>query len=262
MSQLKIGESPIGKRTIRDYINKLKNQINNSNLQYVILNLDNPEEVTELTDILLSKTAMQYIIKNYSSRKNIIDNNGEEWALCISGFKYGARKESKREIGLLAYRIGLILAGKNGLYTTDKKLFRTHFFHDSNLIDVETMEFKKDYHEIVLNYMKTYCDHKDVHEDLNYIKEEKETRKPRFSRKSRKSKEPKKEPVELTLNKITITKKKGRQGKKKEAEEVKKQPNDNNKVNAKLSRLRELSNVKKTSSKESFIQESNFFEAP
>lgn len=76
-----------------------------ANSSYVILKLHNKKEVEELSELLQKKNIIKHIIKNFNRNFTIEDSKGNSWYLCISGFKYGAKKDSPRKLGLIAIKL-------------------------------------------------------------------------------------------------------------------------------------------------------------
>lgn len=98
---------------IKVFIKKLQNQIKkkkkNIKYNYVVLNLE--KNVNKLTKLLENEDVIKYIINNFNYYKPIFkdtedteDTEGNNWYLIISGFKYGATKNSPRELGLIAHK--------------------------------------------------------------------------------------------------------------------------------------------------------------
>ncbi len=75
------------------------------NSNYVILKLENKKEVEELSELLQKKNIIKYIIKTFNRDSMIQDSKGNFWYLSISGFKYGAKKDSPRKLGLIAIKL-------------------------------------------------------------------------------------------------------------------------------------------------------------
>jgi hypothetical protein len=149
--------------TIRTYLSELKNQINeNPNLKYVLLRLDN-SDVDELNDLLQNKSVINYIFMNYHQENSITDDNKDKWSLCITGFKHGAKKDSPRKLGLLAYRSG---------YTIN---FKTRVFYDSDTIN--KYDYTADGKKGVIQYIKASIDNylentTNYNSNVNYIRPE------------------------------------------------------------------------------------------
>jgi hypothetical protein len=149
--------------TIRTYLSELKNQINeNPNLKYVLLRLDN-SDVDELNDLLQNKSVINYIFMNYHQENSITDDNKDKWSLCITGFKHGAKKDSPRKLGLLAYRSGYIIN------------FKTRVFYDSDTIN--KYDYTADGKKGVIQYIKASVDNylentTNYNSNVNYIRPE------------------------------------------------------------------------------------------
>lgn len=156
---------------INYYLTKLKNQINeNTDLVYVLLRLD-MSEANELNDILQHKSVINYILMNIHQEKSIIDEHGDMWRLCISGFKYGAKKNSPRKIGLIAYRDGYLEWFNNN--------FLSAIFYNSE--SYNKYNYSKEGKEGVIEYItsdiKKYLENNTKYNSLNYIKPLKEVTK-------------------------------------------------------------------------------------
>jgi hypothetical protein len=152
--------------TIRTYLSALESQINEDpSLKYVLLRLskENPNEVDELNDLLQQKNTINYIFMNYHQEKSMTDDNEDKWSLCITGFKSGAKKDSPRKLGLLAYRSGYIIN------------FKTRVFYDSDTIN--KYDYTADGKKGVIQYIKASVDNylentTNYNSNVNYIKPE------------------------------------------------------------------------------------------
>ena len=148
---------------IKTYLDELKNQIDeNSNLTYVLLRLDD-SNVDILNNLLQEKSRINYIFNNYHLEKPIIDSDGDYWSLCITGFKHGAKKNSPRKIGLLAYRSG---------YPID---FKTRVFYNSDTINkyAYSKEKKEGVVQFILSSIENYLENTtNYNSNVNYIKPE------------------------------------------------------------------------------------------
>jgi len=74
--------------------------------KYVLLKLDETLS-TYLSDYLQDKNNILRIISRYFYGKSPFyedKDNGEKWFLCITGYLYGAKSNSPKKIGILAYR--------------------------------------------------------------------------------------------------------------------------------------------------------------
>jgi hypothetical protein len=146
---------------IKTYLDELKNQIDeNSNLTYVLLRLDD-SNVDILNNLLQEKSRINYIFNNYHFDKPITDYKGNEWSLCITGFKHGAKKNSPRKIGLLAYRSG---------YPID---FKTRVFYDSDTINkyAYSKEEKEGVVQFITSSINKYLENTtNYNSNVNYIK--------------------------------------------------------------------------------------------
>jgi hypothetical protein len=167
----------VNKIKIHKYLNELKNQINeNTNLIYVLLRLDN-DDVDELTDILREKSVINYILMNIHQENPIIDEYGDSWSLCITGFKHGARKNSPRKLGLLAYR---------ERYLFD---FKTMIFYNSetyNKYDY-TSESKKGVINYIISNIDQYLENTtNYNSNVNYVKPEKKVKEVKKVKKNKK----------------------------------------------------------------------------
>lgn len=148
---------------IKTYLDELKDQINeNPNLTYVLLRLDD-YNVDILNNLLQEKSRIKSILMRHHFEKPITDSNEDEWSLCITGFKHGAKKNSPRKIGLLAYRSG---------YPID---FKTRVFYDSDTINI--LDYTKEGKEGVVQFIKSSIDNylkasTNYNSNVNYIKPE------------------------------------------------------------------------------------------
>lgn len=170
---------------IKEYINILIKQIKKStNLNYVILNLDG-DYVNDLTRSLLDESNIFYLIRTYLKNRWIDDKldiddedrTNHHWSLCITGFKHGAKKDSPRQLGLFAYKIGNLITNDRFLYSdikdsTGKKKFKAIFFYDSyrHKISNDKIIMKK-YPSIVIEGMNEYINNYEKYPiEINYIK--------------------------------------------------------------------------------------------
>ena len=157
---------------IKVFIKKLQNQIKNNikkniKYNYVVLNLQ--KNVNKLTELLENNDVIKYIINNFNYYNPIFkdkDNEKNTWYLIISGFKYGAKKNSPRELGLIAHK---------KIFNIDNFIikFKTKLLYSSIL-------FPKPSNEESINIVKhiqfginLYLENKiKYNEETNYIKEE------------------------------------------------------------------------------------------
>jgi hypothetical protein len=154
--------------TIKTYLDELKKQINkNSDLTYVILNLED-SNVDELSNLLTKEQTIKYIMKFVNYEEPMMDKNGNKWALMISGFKHGAKKNSPRKIGLVAYKQGY------------KFYFKSKPFYHSSIYSKyqSTKENKERIVVYILLLIKDYLKNStNYNESTNYIKPEKKVKK-------------------------------------------------------------------------------------
>jgi len=224
---------------IKEYINILIKQIKKSkNLNYVILNLDG-DYVNDLTRSLLDETNIFYIVKLLSKKRWIDDRldiededrTNHRWSLCITGFKYGAKKDSPRHLGLFAYKIGNLKTTDSDIKkSTMKKKFKAIFFYDSYINEISNVKIIiESYSNLLVKDMNAYInDYKKYSIKYNYIKSKKKSSdiKKKSSDIKKKSSDPKKKsskpeksksienPKTLILSNIEIKSPKKSQGKK------------------------------------------------
>ena len=157
----------INKPLIKTYLDELEAQINeNPNLTYVLLRLDD-YNVDQLNNLLQEKSRINSILIRHHYEKPIIDYNGDKWSLCITGFKHGAKKNSPRKIGLLAYRSGYLID------------FKTRVFYDSDTINMfeYTTEEKKGVVQFIKSSIDNYLKQStNYNSNVNYIKPERKTK--------------------------------------------------------------------------------------
>ena len=154
--------------TIKTYLDELKKQINeNSDLTYVILNLED-SNVDELSNLLTKKATINYIMKLVNYEEPMIDKNGDKWGLMISGFKHGAKKNSPRKIGLVAYKQGpkFIFKSKPFYYSSFYSKYQSTRENKERIV-VSILLLINDYLKNSTNY----------NESTNYIKHEKKIKK-------------------------------------------------------------------------------------
>ena len=152
---------------IKTYLDELKNQIDeNLDLTYVLLRLDD-SNVNILNKLLQEKSRINYIFNNYHFNEPITDYKGNKWSLCITGFKHGAKRNSPRKIGLLAYRSG---------YPID---FKTRVFYNSDTIN--KYKYSPDGKKGVVQFIKSSIDNylkasTNYNSNVNYIRPERKTK--------------------------------------------------------------------------------------
>jgi len=120
---------------IETYFKELRDQIDgrvDNTDTYVILRLNDYNNVNNLTNILSSEKNLKYILKKLNTSSfydepvqiNNIYTKIVNWNLLITGFKYGAKKNSSRQLGLLAY---------NTKNPPSSNKFKTKIFYDSGI---------------------------------------------------------------------------------------------------------------------------------
>ena len=140
---------------INKYIKKLRKQIENSKkIYFVFLDLKDINEIGNLTNLLQDEKQLIYFFKNIN-HKNPIKLRGINWGVWVTGFKYGATKDSDRKLGLVAYNIK-----KRGNF---KKKFTTVMFFDSENFNEETISEK-------IGEMEEYLEDPSSRSGENYIK--------------------------------------------------------------------------------------------
>jgi hypothetical protein len=119
----------------QNFLDKLKEQIKTRNVKeqnYVLLKL-NESDGNMLSEYLQHKKIISYILLTYNALKSPfhITDDKEEWYICITGYLAGAKKNSPKKIGLLAYK----KVGKgygHGLIKTKKFFCQTDIGISSN----------------------------------------------------------------------------------------------------------------------------------
>lgn len=158
----------INPTSIRNYISTLKDEINNNlNLKYVLLRLDN-SNVNKLDKLLQDKSVINYIFNNYHQESPIVDEEGNNWSLVITGFKHGAKKNSPRKLGLIAYRSGYPIN------------FKTMVFYDSDTINKYdySAEGKKGVIQFIESSINKYLENtNNYNSNVNYIKPDRKSKK-------------------------------------------------------------------------------------
>jgi len=101
-----------------NFIKKLTTEIDNDekNRTYILLTLNEASDVNNLSNLLQKKFALKYILDMFNKDKAYKDKKDNYWSLCITGFKYGAEKNSPRKIGLLAYKYGQTFNFKSAIF--------------------------------------------------------------------------------------------------------------------------------------------------
>jgi hypothetical protein len=141
----------------------LRNQIEKyTNSSYVILKLHEKKEVEELSELLQKKNIIKYIIEKFNRNSIIKDSKRNMWYLCISGFKYGAKKDSPRKLGLIAIKLN---------YHIDNflKKFKTRLLYTSILFDKpgDNIDYiSKHIKHAIESYLKSETKY---NEETNYI---------------------------------------------------------------------------------------------
>jgi hypothetical protein len=121
---------------INKYIKKLRKSIASSKKKYfVFLDLKDINEIDELTDLLQDKEQLNYFFKNIN-RENPIKARGKDWGVWVTGFKHGAKNDSYRKLGLVAYNIN-----KTPEFTT-VIFFDSENFNENN-ISTKIVEMKE-----------------------------------------------------------------------------------------------------------------------
>lgn len=165
---------------IDSYLQDFQGQIFNTKKDYyVIYHLDNDYDVNGLSELLENPYIVNYIINityqqpfytdiniknnSYINQTGTVVYPSKEWYLMITGFKYGARKNSQRKLGLVAY----------DPYHQNPPNFISYIFYDSFSFN-NIMYYNLGFHinNIVMNenyYLQNY--HDNVYVPYNYIKE-------------------------------------------------------------------------------------------
>ena len=179
--------------TISTYLKELKNQINeNPLLSYVILTLHNDNEVNELSNLLTEKNTIKYILNNFHTEKYIIDDKYDSWSLCITGFKFGAKINSPRKIGLLAYRANVLFN------------FKTFIFYNSesySKYNTEPIQRDVIVNNIINNVQSYLENNTNFNSNFNYIKPAKKQPKKITNKKQPEKITNKKQPKKITTKK-------------------------------------------------------------
>ena len=162
----------IQNRDLSYYLSLFENQIEYTEKDsYVILNLEK-KDVDRLSDILYNPYYINDIInmtyKNPfyidQSRRNE-DGYPKNWWLMITGFKHGARKNSPRKLGLVAY---------DPNYLTRDYII-TNVFYDSYVYSLDPNKYIDLNYDI--NFIRQnefyYLSNYPEYNELNYIKENK-----------------------------------------------------------------------------------------
>ena len=163
---------------IANFINKLKTQIrNNTDKEYVLLNLDKENDVNELSRLLKEKESLKYIINMFNQNNYYHHKKSDTfWSLRITGFKYGAAKNSDRKIGLIACKYGKSFNFKTAIFYNSEHyslyytINNTSYKYDDDSIN--------DYINNIIILMDSYLEIPDKYEsDINYIKKTRNNKK-------------------------------------------------------------------------------------
>ena len=171
--------NPFNTSLIDSYLLDFQEQILNTTKDYyVIYKLDNPNNVNELSKLLENPYIVNYIINITYQQPFYIDINKESnpytrenglfivpkktWFLMITGFKYGARKNSPRRLGLVAY----------DPYYNNPPNFVTNIFYNSFLFD-DLMYYNLGFHinNIIITENYYLQNNNNEYVPFNYIKE-------------------------------------------------------------------------------------------
>ena len=164
---------------IDSYLLDFQKQISVTNKDYyVIYQLDNDNNVNELSELLENPYIVNYIINRTYEQPFYINTNKQgnpytrenglfvvpdkTWWLMITGFKYGAKKNSPRKLGLVAY----------DPYYQNPPNFITNIFYDSfifNSMMYHNLGFNINNIVMIENYY-LQNNHND-YVPFNYIKE-------------------------------------------------------------------------------------------
>lgn len=159
-----------GKIMIYNFINGLFNQINkDSDLNYVLLNLDNTN-ADILNYLLQDEAIIKYILKTYHKDTLFVDNNNNSWSLCITGFKHGAKKNSPRKLGLLAYNLNPIIKSKFKTKIIYNSFEYNKYGYITNAKSYHNEKLKK-----VIDDINKYLN-ENSEPNVNYIKSEKKVK--------------------------------------------------------------------------------------
>ena len=155
---------------IVNFINKLKKQINeNNNKTYVILTLTKDSDVNDLSDLLQKEFALKLILEQFNRNKAFKDKEGNYWSLCITGFKYGAAKNSTRKIGLLAYKYGQTFNFKSAIFYDSENFSK--YYTMNNVTYPYNNKHTENYILNIIELMNYYLETPEKYEpNTNYIK--------------------------------------------------------------------------------------------
>jgi hypothetical protein len=156
---------------INYYLKLLKKQIKEIPKKYLwrVLEINDENKVEELSTLLSSPRLLKYIIFIMNTKKGIfMKKDGVEWYLRISGYKYGAKENSPRKLGLLAY-------------TKSAKNFKSYYFYDSRLEEklikkIPTEYSKMNRSKYIVNDQIKYIKNNSYEQNKNYIKSVVETK--------------------------------------------------------------------------------------
>ena len=162
---------------IDSYLHDFQGQIAKTNKDYyIIYELSNRDNVNELSELLENPYIVNYIINisyqqpfyrrqdtPYINETGLLIVPDKTWYLMITGFKYGARKNSPRKLGLVVY----------DPFHQNPPNFISNIFYDSFSFN-SMMYANLGFHinNIVMNenyYLQNYNDN--VYVPYNYIKE-------------------------------------------------------------------------------------------
>lgn len=158
---------------IVNFVNKLKKQINeineNNDKTYVILTLIKESDVNDLSDLLQKKVALEYILDKFNKDKAYEDKQRNYWSLCITGFKYGAAKNSTRKIGLLAYKYGQTFNFKSAIFYNSENFSK--YYTINNATYPYNNKHTENYILNIIELMNYYLETPEKYEpNTNYIK--------------------------------------------------------------------------------------------
>ena len=131
------------------------------------MNLED-SNVDELSNLLTKEQTIKYIMKFVNYEEPMMDKNGNKWALMISGFKHGAKKNSSRKIGLVAYKQGYKFDFKS------KPFYFSDYYYKYQMTEKGRKEMVLSILYLINNYLENSTNY---NESTNYIKPEKKVKK-------------------------------------------------------------------------------------
>ena len=151
------------------FLNELESQIKTRGIKeqnYVLLKLDE-DYGNILNDYLQNRKIISYILMSYNAFKTpfYIDDNKDEWFICITGYLAGAKKNSPKKIGLFAYKkVGNGYG--HGLIKTKKFFCQTDIGISSNPFN---KSIREEIIDGVINNINEYLGNIEPNEN-NYVK--------------------------------------------------------------------------------------------